>query len=191
MSGPSPTGTLGSVEVRVLGIGDIGVLAAIDRSEHVDAQYSVEDGRVVERPVSMADIPPWDPVGDGPYSVAAKVAFCRQCLEAGAELLAAFEGVELLGVAVVDGRLQPGLAWLAFLHVSRPHRRRGVASALWDAAIDIATEAEARSMYVSATPTGSAVGFYLAQGCRLAHPVHPRLFAEEPDDIHLVVPIGR
>jgi len=179
------------VEVRTLGIGDLGVLAAIDRSEHVDVQYSVEDGRLVERPVVMADIPPWDPVGDGPYSVAAEVAFCRQCLVAGAEFLGAFEGAELLGVAVVDGRFEPGLAWLAFLHVSRPHRRHGVASALWDAAIDIAMEAGARSMYVSATPTGSAVGFYLAQGCRLADPVHPRLFAKEPDDIHLVVPIGR
>jgi len=179
------------VEVRVLGMGDLGVLAAIDRSEHVDAQYGVEDGRLVERPVAMADIPPWDPVGDGPHSVAAKVAFCRHCLAAGAELLAAFEGAELLGVAVVDGRLDRGLAWLAFLHVSRPHRRRGVASLLWDAAVDIAAAAGARSIYVSATPTDSAVGFYLAHGCRLADPVHPRLFAEEPDDIHLVGPVGR
>jgi predicted N-acetyltransferase YhbS len=139
----------------------------------------------------MADIPPWDPAGDGPNSVADKVAFCRQCIAAGAEFLAAFEGTELLGVAVVDGRFEPGLAWLAFLHVSRPHRRHGVASALWDAALDMANEAGATSLYVSATPTGSAVGFYLARGCRLADPVHPRLFAEEPEDIHLVVPIGR
>jgi hypothetical protein len=30
------------------------------------------------------------------------------------------------------------------------------------------------------------VGFYLRQGCRLADPVHPALYADEPDDIHLV-----
>ncbi|MGE5149787.1 MAG: GNAT family N-acetyltransferase [Rhodospirillaceae bacterium] len=174
----------------MLGISDLAVLAAIDRSEHVDVQYGVENGRLVERPVAMAEVPPWDPVGDGPHSVADKVAFCRRCLVAGAEFLGAFEGDELLGAAVVDGRFEPGLAWLAFLHVSRPHRRRGVASALWDAAISIAKEAGARSMYVSATPTGSAVGFYLARGCRLADPVHPGLFAEEPDDIHLVVALG-
>lgn len=178
------------MEVRALGIEDLGILAGIDRSEHIDVQYSVEDGQLVERPVAMANVPPWDPVGEGPDSVAAKVAFCRQCMEDGAELFAAYEGNELLGVAVVDGRLEPELAWLAFLHVSRPHRRRGVASALWDTALDIAKKAGARSMYVSATPTGSAVGFYLAHGCELADPVHPRLYAEEPEDIHLIVAIA-
>jgi hypothetical protein len=33
------------------------------------------------------------------------------------------------------------------------------------------------------------VGFYLRQGCRLADPVHPDLWAKEPDDIHLVCPL--
>src|SRR5207249_1049373 len=46
------------------------------------------------------------------------------------------------------------LAWLAFLHVSRPHRRRGVASALWNEAVDLALAAGAGSLYVSAVPTG-------------------------------------
>jgi hypothetical protein len=40
---------------------------------------------------------------------------------------------------------------------------------------------------VSATSTGSAVGFYLSRGCRLADPVHPKLFELEPVDIHLVL----
>ena len=74
----------------------------------------------------------------------------------------------------------------ALLHVSRSYRRRGAATALWRAAADIAREAGATSMYVSATETGSAVGFYLRQGCRLADPVHPVLFEHEPEDIHLV-----
>jgi len=73
-----------------------------------------------------------------------------------------------------------------FLYVSRPHRGRGVASALWDAATDAAMRAGATSLYVSAVPTGSAVGFYLSRGCRLADPVHPALYAKEPDDIHLI-----
>ncbi len=81
---------------------------------------------------------------------------------------------------------EPGLAWLATLHVSRTHRRRGVASALWEAGVALAREAGARSLYVSATPTGSAVGFYLGRGCQLADPVHLELFANEPEDIHLI-----
>ena len=90
-----------------------------------------------------------------------------------------------MGVAIVVPELEPELAWLAFLHVSRPHRRRGAATALWGAAVERARSAGATSLYVSATPTGSAVGFYLRQGCRLADPVHPRLYGDEPEDIHL------
>lgn len=133
----------------------------------------------------MADIPPWDPVGAGPHSVAAKVAFCAPIVAGGAALFGAFEGDRLLGLAVVDASFEPTLAWLAFLHVSRPVRRRGAASALWDAAVHEAAQASAESIYVSATPTGSAVGFYLSRGCRLADPVHPQLYAREPDDIQL------
>ncbi len=50
--------------------------------------------------------------------------------------------------------------------------------------------AGATSLYVSATPTASAIGFYLGQGCGLADPVHPALYAAEPDDIHLVCSIA-
>jgi hypothetical protein len=61
--------------------------------------------------------------------------------------------------------------------------------ALWDAGIALAREAGARSLCVSATPTGT-VGFYLGRGCRLADPVHPEMYADEPEDIHLVCPLG-
>jgi GNAT superfamily N-acetyltransferase len=172
--------------VRRLGIDDIDLIARIDRSEHVEVEYAIVARRLVERPVSMADIRPWDPAGDGPHSVAAMIAANKPLVAGGAALLGAFDGDRFLGLAVVDGSFEPTLAWLAFLHVSRPARRRGVASALWDAAVDEAAAAGAKSMYVSATPTGSAVGFYLSRGCVLAGPVHPALYAKEPDDIHLV-----
>ena len=174
-----------SCEVQRLGFDDVGLIARIDRSEHVDVEYAVVDGHLIERPVSMADIPPWDLVGAGPHSVAEKIAFCAPLVAGGAALFGAFEGDRLLGVAVVDGLFEPRLAWLAFLHVSRQVRRRGAASALWHAAVHEAAQAGAESMYVSATPTGSAVGFYLSRGCRLADPVHPALYAGEPEDIHL------
>ena len=74
--------------------------------------------------------------------------------------------------------------------MSRPHRRRGVAHALWVEATALARAAGATSMYISATPTGSAIGFYLAHGAVLADPVHPVLFGYEPDDVHLVAPLG-
>jgi GNAT superfamily N-acetyltransferase len=169
-----------------LGADDVGLIASIDRSEHVELEYAVIDGRLVERPVTMSEIPTWDPAGSGPHSLAGQVDFCAPLLAGGATLLGAFDEEQALGLAVVDPTFEPSLAWLAYLHVSRPHRRRGVASGLWEAATGLARAAGATSLYVSATPTGSAVGFYLRQGCRLADPVHPELYAHEPDDIHLL-----
>lgn len=178
-----------SREVRELGIEDLELIASVDRSEHVDVEFAVHDGRIVERPVSMPDIPPWDPAGDGFWRVAAEIAFCESLLRKGALLLGAFDGDTVLGLAVVHPTFEPPVAWLAFLYVGRPHRRRGVASALWEASAAAARAAGASSLYVSAVPTGSAVGFYLSRGCELADPVHPMLQSLEPDDIHLVCPL--
>src|SRR3954452_21360470 len=178
------------MNVRRLEPSDVVLFASIDRSEHVEVQYRIEDGRLVEAPVVIADIPTWDPADSGEHSVASHIAFCASVVADGAALLGAFDDDgELMGLATVHPTFEPGLAWLATLHVSRAHRRRGAASALWAAGGASARQAGARSLYVSATPTGSAVGFYLGRGCRLANPVHPQLFAEEPDDIHLVCPV--
>ncbi len=174
------------MQVKRLLAADVSLIAMIDRSEHVDVQYGVVDGRLTEQTVAMAEIPNWEPTGSGPHSVAAMVDFCAPLIAGGAILLGTFDEGQPVGLAVVDPSFEPRMAWLAFLHVSRPHRRRGAARALWGAAVDLALAAEATSIYVSATPTGSAVGFYLSQGCQLADPVHPALFAKEPEDIHLV-----
>lgn len=174
------------MHVRRLLADDVSLVAAIDRSEHVDVGYGVIDGLLTEQPVVMAEIPAWDPTGSGPHSVAAQIDFCADLVARGAVPLGAFDDERFVGLAVVDPSFEPRLAWLAFLHISRPDRRTGAASALWRAAAEVARDAGAESMYVSATPTGSAVGFYLRQGCRLADPVHPTLFAHEPEDIHLV-----
>jgi GNAT superfamily N-acetyltransferase len=175
------------VNVRRLEPSDVVLVASIDRSEHVDVQYRVEGGRLVEAPVLMAEIPPWDPDGSGEHSVAAHIEFCASVVAGGGVLLGAFDDDgALMGLATVHPTFEPELGWLATLHVTRAHRRRGAALALWDAGTTLAREAGARSLYVSATPTGSAVGFYLGRGCRLADPVHSELHAQEPEDIHLV-----
>ena len=178
------------MNVRRLEPSAVALVASIDRSEHVEVQYQIKDGRLVEVPVLMADIPAWDPDGSGDHSVASHIAFCASVVADGAALLGAFDDDgELMGLATVHPTFEPGLGWLATLHVSRAYRRRRAASALWDAGVTLAREAGARSLYVSATPTGSAVGFYLGRGCRLADPVHPELFAHEPEDIHLTCPL--
>jgi ribosomal protein S18 acetylase RimI-like enzyme len=178
------------VRVRRLDGDDVTLVAAIDRSEHVDVEYCVRDGQLVERPVSMAEIPPWDQSGDGPHSVSAHIDFCARAIAGGGVLLGCYDEERAIGVAVIDPSYDGPLAWLAFLHVNRSDRRRGAATRLWDEATAIARADGAGRMYVSATPTGSAVGFYLRQGCVLADPVHPALFELEPHDVHLVLPLG-
>ena len=174
------------VRVRHLVASDVSLIARIDRSELVDVQYAVRDGQLVEAPVFIEDVPAWSDDG-GEHSITKMLEFCTPIVEGGATLLGAFtDDDELAGLAIVDPTFEPPLAWLALLHVSRPHRRIGAATALWTEAARVAEGAGAASMYVSATPTGSAIGFYLRQGCRLADPVHPALFEQEPEDIHLV-----
>ncbi|HVH04817.1 MAG TPA: GNAT family N-acetyltransferase, partial [Myxococcota bacterium] len=82
------------------------------------------------------------------------------------------------------GRAQDQLQ-LKFLHVSRPHRRSGLGRALFDRAAARARELGARRLYVSATPSENTIGFYLRRGCRVADEVDAKLFALEPEDIHL------
>ncbi len=173
------------IEIRRLGIEDIGLIGEIDRSEQITALYAVEDGQLVRTETNI-DVPRWDPHGDGEHSVARLVGSFRPVVAGGAILLGAFDSDELAGLALVDPTYEPGLAWLALLHVSRRYRRRGVASALWSASDDIARGAGAAAMYVSATESNSAVGFYMSRGCELADPPHPELLAKEPEDIHFV-----
>lgn len=180
----------GTWEIRRLGSDELGLIGEIDRSEHMDMEYSAEEGMLVGRSVDL-DIPTWSRDGTGEFSVAGMMESCRPIVERGAAFLGAFDGEEVLGLAVVEGSFEPKLAWCAFLYVSRRHRRRGVATALWEKAEQIAVEAGAEVMYVSAVPSGSAVGFYLSRGCELAREPHPDLFAREPEDIHLMCPIGR
>jgi ribosomal protein S18 acetylase RimI-like enzyme len=174
------------MRVRRLQAEDLSRVASIERSERVDIQYRVIDGELHKFPTAIAEVPSWDPTGSGPHSVAAHVTFCSSVVARGGAVLGAFDGEHTAGLAIVDPLFEPKLAWLAFLHVSRPYRRRGAAQALWDAAVGIAMAAGAESMYISANPTEAAVGFYLRQGCRLANPVNPNLFAAEPEDIHFI-----
>jgi ribosomal protein S18 acetylase RimI-like enzyme len=56
------------------------------------------------------------------------------------------------------------MANLAVLHVSRSHRRQGVGSRLAEEVARLARADGARRLYVSATPSGAAVGSYRSHG---------------------------
>ena len=81
----------------------------------------------------------------------------------------------------VDGRTLQ----LSFLHVSAELRGTGVGKELFERTRAEAKLRGAKRMYVSATPTESTVRFYLSRGCEVLAEPDARLFASEPEDIHL------
>lgn len=174
------------VTIQQLTTAEIIRIAEIDRSEHVALHYAVKDGALQAEEVDW-QIPPWSREGTGRHSVAAKVAAWRPLLEDGAVLLGAMDGDRLAGIAILRCGLTPSVAQLAALFVSRAYRQQGVGRALVQEVIRRAREDGALTVYVSATPTGSAVGFYHTQGFALTSHPHPELYEQEPEDIHMVM----
>ena len=174
-----------TIRIQQLPASDIGRLAEIDRSEQVRVGYTYSDGELRAEAVDWR-VPPWSAEGDGPHSLQTMVRFCAEHLEAGGVLLGALDGERLAGVAILRYRLTESMAQLAFLHVSRPYRRQGIAARLAEEAARLARLDGARELYVSATESESAVGFYLSQGFRPTDTPHPVLLALEPEDIHMI-----
>lgn len=173
------------MDIRRLPPSDIGRIAEIDRSERVTVAYAVEDGELAASPVDW-NVPNWSQSGSGEHSVQQLVDTWAPLLARGGLLLGAFDGDAMVGLAVVEPEFEPDMTWLALLHVTQAYRRRGVATALWAETERIARNSGSSSIYVSATRSGSAVGFYTSKGCVLAVPPHHQLYEMEPEDIHLI-----
>jgi GNAT superfamily N-acetyltransferase len=110
----------------------------------------------------------------------------RPLLGRGGAAIGAFDGDTLVGIAVLRPRLTDQMAQLAALFVSKDQRRRGVATRLVREVARLARAGGVEALYVSATPSISAVGFYISQGFRPTAQVHEELYALEPEDIHMI-----
>ncbi len=165
-------------------------LNEIDRSEYVTLNYVYKDGKL-EPIIVDWDVPRWSPGEDGEHSIGHLINFSKPILDAGGVLFGALDGEDLAGIAILRYKLTGTMAQLALLHVSHAYRRQGIARRLTSEMIRLAKEDGAIEMYVSATPSESAVGFYKSQGFEVAPPerIHPELFALEPEDIHMIKPL--
>ena len=173
-----------TIIIEQLPASDIKRIAEIDRSEHVTGLYHTRDGELIAEEADIS-VPPWFSEGDE-FSVQAKLKLWGPIVDDGGVLLGALDGEQLAGFAILRYRLAEGTAQLAVLHVSRSYRRRGIARLLTEEVCRLARADGARSLYVSATPSNSAVGFYTSLGFTLVDQPHPELFALEPEDIHMV-----
>ncbi len=172
------------ITFRTLGADELHKLRDIDRAEVVRTGYRLEGGRLVQMDVN------WDSTswleGNGPHSLGVMIGGAERCLALGGTAFGAFEDERLVGIAIYRPELRPGMGRLVFLHVSKGYRRRGIASRLFQRVLQLAARDGAGQLYVSATPSGSAVGFYLRHGFVVTNEPDPQLLAEEPEDIHMV-----
>ena len=175
------------IAVRVLPAAELDRrVAEIDRSEHVTELYAYRDGALVKRDVDE-QVPRWPLTGDPEHSVEAHLKAWRPILVRGGTLLGAFEGERLAGLAIYRPELEEGVADLAVLHVSRPYRRKGVAFLLTGEVARLARADGATRLYVSATPTSSAIGFYRRFGFVPTDAPNAEMHALEPEDIHMIL----
>ncbi len=161
----------------------------IDRTERIELLY-VQRGRTLEPVKGDFSAPPWQAEGDGEFSVAHQVAECERYLAAGGTAIGAFDGDRLVAIGVVVPHIRPGVAQLAFLHVSDGYRGNGIGRQLTDALELLAQDAGDTTIVVSATPSENTVRFYRGRGYQPAASPLPELLELEPEDIHFEKQLG-
>jgi GNAT superfamily N-acetyltransferase len=159
-------------------------VAEIDRSEGINVFYEQRGTELVARHGNW-NSSTWDPVGHGEHSVQAQVHALQHYVDIGGTALGAFDSGHLVGIGVVVPHLRPGIAQLAYLHVSAPMRASGIGSHLCEQLEQIARTAGDSDMVVTATPTGNTVRFYDGRGFRPMAEPFAELFELEPEDIHM------
>ena len=170
--------------VKVLDKPQVILLREIDRTETVKAMYSCIGGELV-RERRKVEVPPWTPEQCDKH-----IAWQQMELDKGGALLGAFEADELAGILVLGNRPvggDPRTAQLVFLHVTAKHRRKGAATLLVKEVCKLARMRGKKRLYISATPSESAVCFYESQGARPLEKPDPGLYSKEPEDIHMIM----
>jgi GNAT superfamily N-acetyltransferase len=168
--------------VRLLTADQLSDVSSIDMREHDDILYRVVDGRL------QAYVETWNRLGRSLEAWERHIEAWKEYLQDDGQAWGAFDAQRrMVGIVVLRHRLTDEMDQLAALFVSRDHRRTGIASQLVHRLILTTRASGARRLYVSATPSRSAVGFYRSQGFVLADKVYPELFAREPEEIHMVL----
>jgi GNAT superfamily N-acetyltransferase len=170
------------IALRVMDVFELTRIGEIDRSERITQQYR-QRGQTLELLEADIDAPRWGEPGEA--TIEHRIEQWTRLVNAGGVPIGAFDGDNLVGFAVYMRASPETPANLAVLHVTKPWRRHGVGCALTNEVVRLARAEGARRLYVSATPTRGTVDFYVRQGFMPVATPHARLFALEPDDIHM------
>ena len=169
------------MNIRLLQRDEIPLIWQIDRREVIEKIYYLRDESLVLEPEHY-DMQGWPPGEAELYS-----PMLYDCYDRGGVFWGAFENDKLIGVAILESKFigsQHDTLQLKFLHVSRDYRKQGIASTLFNLAVEKARVLGAKKLYISATPSEHTVNYYMRLGCLLAKEVDPELLALEPEDIH-------
>lgn len=169
--------------VREMAITELGRIVEIDRSEYIAEQYRSRGG-VLDLVNVDIHAPRWSERAVQQY-----LDSWKPLLERGGVLLGACDGDSVVGIAIYDRAFPEEPARLAFLHVSKAQRRKGIGRALIKEVVRLARTDGAPRLYVSATPTRATVDFYMREGFRPLAKPNRVLLALEPEDIHMALPL--
>jgi len=173
------------LRIRAMAADELESIRDIDREEIIRVGYQQEGHRLVRMDVNW-DAPSWHD-GEGDHTYERIIRFSRRHLEAGGTAFGTFAGARLAGITIYQPQIAESMGQLALMHISREFRRQGVAARLFDEVLQVSRLEGDQLLYVSATPSGSAVGFYLSRGFQPTATPNPELLAEEPEDIHMVL----
>ncbi len=172
------------IVMRPLGRSELGDIREIDRTETIRTGYQMVCGELVPEDV-VWNVPNWSD-RDPTHNPSRIIRGVEEVLDAGGVALGAYAGRRLVGIASYRPRLTPTMGQLDLLQVSAGYRRCGIATRLLRDIVRRARADGAQTLYVSATPSESAVQFYLRNGFRPTAEPRPELLALEPEDIHMI-----
>ena len=177
------------IEYRVLETHELARVGEIDRTERIDRLY-VQRGAELEPVEGNFSASRWQTEGEGEHSVAHQVEECKRYVAAGGTAIGAIDDDRIVGIGIVVPHVRPGIAQLAFLHVSDGRRGAGIGRHLNDALEQVARDAGDTAIVVSATPSENTVRFYRGRGYEPTPTPLPELLELEPDDVHLEKRLG-
>lgn len=161
---------------------EIEKLGEIDRSELVEYNYRCKDGNL-ELFNYYCDIK-----GFNEMQLQGHKENLYQLYDRGGSIFGAFEDSKLVGISSLDSRFrgqERDMLQLAFLHVSKDYRGKGIGRNLIELTKEKVTELGAKRLYISGSPIKNTIEFYMRIGCKLANEVEKDLLELEPEDIHL------
>jgi GNAT superfamily N-acetyltransferase len=162
------------------------LLGTIDRSELVEGIYRRVGGELQLEAVRQR-VASWAGSELDGY-----VSRLRTVMASGGRAHAAWHASRLVGIgslALSGSRGVRTLFQLDMLYVSAEFRGRGIGRQLTRRVAGEARSLGATTLYISATPTRGTVDAYLRMGAELVTHPDPELFAREPEDIHLLLPL--